>query len=88
MKYFAAFLKMLDVTKSRDLRPQHLDFLDEMTRRGNIFARGPFTDGAGGLVIYIAESLDEATQIARNDPYVAQGARSLDVHEWDVRLKK
>ncbi len=87
MKYYAALLRMLDVAKSRDLRPQHLAFLDEMTHRGNIFARGPFTDGAGGLVIYIAESLDEATKIARNDPYVHQGARSLEVHEWDVKLK-
>ena len=85
MKYFAAFLKMQDVTKNRDLRPQHLAFLDE--NAANIFARGPFKDGAGGLVIYTAASLEEATKIAERDPYVVREARSLEIHEWDVKLK-
>ncbi len=85
MRYFAAFLKMQDLTKNRDLRPQHLAFLDE--NAANIFARGPFADGAGGLVIYTAESLDEAVTLARKDPYVVHGARSLEVHEWNVKLK-
>jgi uncharacterized protein len=85
MKYFAAFLKMQDVEKNRDLRPQHLAFLD--ANRANIFARGPFKDGAGGLVIYTAETLDEAAALAAADPYVVQGARSLEIHEWDVKLK-
>ena len=85
MKYFAAFLKMQDVEKNRELRPQHLEFLD--ANKESIFARGPFRDGAGGLVIYTAETLEEASALARRDPYVVHGARSLEVHEWDVKLK-
>lgn len=86
MKYFAAFLKMQDVDKNRDLRPQHLAFLD--ANAANIYARGPFKDGAGGLVIYTAETLEEAATLAGKDPYVLQGARSLEIHEWDAKMKQ
>jgi uncharacterized protein YciI len=86
MKYFAALLAMKDPDKSQQLRPQHLAFLEQQGKEGTIFARGKFSDGAGGLVIYKAESLDEARKIATDDPYVAGGARSLELHEWDMKL--
>jgi uncharacterized protein YciI len=86
MKYFAAFLKMKDPTKSQDYRPRHLEFLEEGTKQGKIYARGRFADGAGGLVIYVAGSLEEARQLAESDPYISSGARSLELHEWEVKL--
>jgi len=85
MKYFAAFLPMLDEEKSRTVRPRHLAFLDEQDSHGKVLARGPFTDASGGLVIYIASSLEEAQQIAGSDPYVAEGARRLELHEWAMK---
>jgi len=36
-------------------------------------------------VIYIAGSLDEARRLAESDPYVAGGARTLEIHEWDMK---
>jgi uncharacterized protein YciI len=88
MKYFAAFLKMQDPGKNQDLRPQHLEFLDRESKQGRVFARGRFTDGAGGMVIYVAPSLEEAQKIASSDPYVRNGARSLEIHEWDMKLSQ
>ena len=88
MKYFAAFLPMLDVEKSQSLRPLHLDFLAKARRQGKIFASGKFADGAGGLVIYQAESLDESAKLAQSDPYVVNGARKLELHEWDMVFEK
>jgi len=85
MKYFVALLPMLDEEKSRILRPRHLAFLDEQDSHGRIFARGPFTDASGGLVIYIASSLEEAQEIAASDPYVTDGARRLELHEWAMK---
>ena len=88
MKYFAAFLPMLNIEKSQALRSLHLDFLARARQQGQIYASGRFADGAGGLVIYLAETLDEATKIAQSDPYVANGARRLELHEWDVVMGK
>ncbi|MHB8652400.1 MAG: YciI family protein [Terriglobia bacterium] len=88
MKYYAALLPMLNIEKSQTLRSLHLEFLARAQQQGQIFARGRFTDGAGGLVIYQAETLDEATKIAQSDPYVVNGARRLEIHEWDLVMGK
>jgi uncharacterized protein len=86
MKYFAALLNMKDAEKNETFRPQHMDFLIQKEKEGKIFARGRFTDGAGGLVIYMADSLEKAKEIAASDPLVASGARTLELHEWDMKL--
>lgn len=86
MKYFAALLKMKDIEKNRSYRDQHVDFLVRREKEGKIFARGRFTEGEGGLVIYIAASFDEAIKMAESDPYVAFGARSLELYEWDMKI--
>jgi uncharacterized protein len=84
MGYFAAVLHLEDSEKNKTLRPQHIAFLLDQERKGRIFARGPFSDGAGGLVIYQAESLEEARNLAESDPYVAGGARRLELHPWEM----
>ncbi|WP_274655122.1 YciI family protein [Paenibacillus humicola] len=84
MKYFAVFLPIIDTEKSRIYRPQHLEFLENKRREGKIFANGRFTDGSGGLVIYKAESSDEVLELVRQDPYVAEGARGYEIHEWEM----
>jgi uncharacterized protein YciI len=86
MKYFAAILKMKDVEKNKQYRQQHVDFLVQHEQAGNIFARGRFAEGAGGLVIYIAASYEEACKLAETDPYVKLGARSLELYEWDMKV--
>jgi len=86
MKFFAAFLPMRDLEKSQELRPAHTQFLDKMEIEGKIFARGRFADGAGGLIVYKAESFDEAKKVAESDPYVRSGARSLELHEWEMKI--
>ena len=86
MKYFAAILKMKDVEKNKAYRQQHVDFLTQREREGSIFARGRFTEGEGGLVIYMASSFEEALKIAESDPYVSFGARTLELYEWDMKV--
>jgi uncharacterized protein YciI len=86
MKFYAAIMMMIDVEKNKQYRQQHIDFLTRQENEGKIFARGRFTDGTGGLVIYIAESYDEAIKTAEADPYVTLGARSLELYEWDMKV--
>ena len=82
MKYFAALSPMLDEGKSQEYRPEHLAYLEEKENEGKVFAKGRFTDGTGGLVIYMAKNFEEAEAIVKNDPYVVKGARSYKIHEW------
>lgn len=84
MKYFAIFLPMLDQKKSQEYRPQHLEYLSKKTLDGKIFAKGRFTDGTGGLIIYKVDSIEEAEKLAKQDPYVIHGARGIEIHEWEM----
>ena len=86
MKYFVALLKMEDPEKNKAHRQQHVDFLVQREAEGKIFARGRFTEGEGGLVIYMASSFNEALKIAESDPYVTTGARNLELFEWDMKV--
>ncbi|MFB3854626.1 MAG: YciI family protein [Vicinamibacterales bacterium] len=86
MAFFAAFLKMADPEKSARFRPDHKAFLEAREKEGKIFARGRFSDDAGGLVVYVADSLDEAMAIAQSDPYIVNGARTLEMHPWEMKV--
>ncbi|MBA4600995.1 YciI family protein [Thermoactinomyces mirandus] len=88
MAYFAAILHMENQEKNKTYRPNHLAHLEELEKQGKVFAKGPFADGAGGLVIYLADSLTEAEELANKDPYVVTGARRLELHEWKMTRPK
>ncbi|WP_339227225.1 YciI family protein [Oceanobacillus sp. FSL K6-2867] len=84
MNYYAALSPMKDAEKSQQYRQDHLDYLGKLAEQGKVFAKGRFTDGTGGLVIYIAEGFEEVEEIVKNDPYVVQGARGYEIHEWTM----
>ncbi|WP_028593115.1 YciI family protein [Paenibacillus assamensis] len=84
MAYFAAILNMKDVSKNATYRPDHLAYLESLHAQGKIYARGPFADGSGGMVVYIADSFEEAKQLAEQDPYIIEGVRHLELREWGL----
>ena len=67
---------------------EHLDFQCDLERRGIMFGAGPFwTDDeqewlGEGMVIIRAGSLDEARQVAAEDPMHKCGARVFTVRPW------
>lgn len=85
MKYFAAIQSILDVEKVEAVRPAHIEYLERMVAEQRIHLRGRFPDGSGGLTIYRADTLEDARILAENDPFVASGARRVDLHEWDMK---
>ncbi len=56
-----------------EVRPDHLAHLDPLVRAGRMVLAGPFTDGSGSLIVFEADSLEEAEAIAARDPYVQRG---------------
>ena len=64
-------------------RAAHLANLEPLNRQGRVFLAGPFTDLAGSLIIIEADSLDEARQIAQEDPYTVHGIfERVEVHPF------
>ncbi len=82
MAYYAALLHMMNPEKNAQVLPRHIAYLEELDAQGKIFARGPFMDGTGGLVVYIAETYEEAVEMAEADPHVVEEVRRLELKEW------
>lgn len=84
MKTFAVILTMKDPEKNEKYRSDHIDYVQQVKTEGKIAAMGRFTDGAGGLIIYKGDSLEEVTRYVENDPIVKSGARDYEIHEWEA----
>ena len=88
MNYFAVLLPMLDEEKSKEWRQDHLDYLKQKAEEGNIFAKGRFTDGTGGLVVYKGKNLADVEKMVKKDPYVIHDARTYEIHQWEMSLEE
>lgn len=85
MKRFA-FFYFFKVTPDRLLEvvPEHIDYWAKMDPPG--YMGGPFGDGAGGMILFSAESMDEAEKITALDPFVLQDIMGqMWVREWVVK---
>jgi uncharacterized protein YciI len=81
---YVALLTIIDAELNAKVRPAHLDYLDNLYKQNKVVMAGPFTDKKGGMVIYRAESPEEAKALAEADPVVAEGARTLELREWSA----
>lgn len=80
---YVALLPITDADLNAKVRPAHLDYLNKLYKEDKVVMAGPFTDKKGGMVIYRADSFEEAKHLAEADPAVAEGARTLELREWN-----
>jgi uncharacterized protein YciI len=73
MKWAAVIEYSTDTAKVEAARPAHRAYLTELLRSGRLACSGPFTDEPGALIVYEAESKEEAEELIRNDPFHAAG---------------
>lgn len=83
-------MKYLVVAKRKpEFRPEvgaaHQAWLSEQRGQGVVETSGPFTDGAGGAYVVLAESLEAARAIVAHDPLCVEAVSDVTVHEWNVR---
>jgi uncharacterized protein len=75
--------------KGLDLKPylaEHLAYMIELERQGQLFASGPFGDGTkgDGMTIIRAADAEEARAVALRDPFVVNGIRTFKIEAWTV----
>jgi uncharacterized protein YciI len=66
----------------KDSVAAHRQWLDDQHRCGRLLFSGPMTDGGGGAYVMLAQSLEEARQLAASDPHHANGSRRMEIFEW------
>jgi uncharacterized protein YciI len=85
MKYAAVIEYLQDAAKVESIRPQHRQYLRDLLGKGKIFATGPFEDGYGALIVYEADSLEEAEALLQGDPFYAAGVFvGWELRPWKV----
>ncbi|GLC81664.1 YciI family protein [Lacrimispora brassicae] len=62
----------------------HVEHLKELKSQGKLVLCGPFTDYPGGMVVFLAEDLDEAMNIAKADPFIASGCKSFEIRTLEA----
>lgn len=87
MILYAAILETIDPKKDAEILDVHKAYLQKYIDEGKIFAKGPFTDHSGGLVIYKVDSLEEAKKLAENDPAILEKSRTLTLKEWRSNIE-
>jgi uncharacterized protein YciI len=73
MKYAAIIEYSQDREKVQSVRPAHRAYLAGLKAQGRLAAAGPFTDDSGALIVYEANSPEEAESFLRGDPFHANG---------------
>lgn len=83
MKFAATINYGPDMAKLHELRPTHRAYLVELLNAGKLALSGPFTDDTGALIVYEAETLEEAEAMLRADPFSVAGVfASWTIHPW------
>jgi uncharacterized protein YciI len=73
-----------DVAHVERVRPAHREYAGKIFRQGKLFTAGPFIDGAGALLVYEAENIEEAENLFRNDPFAIECVLiHSEIHRWN-----
>jgi uncharacterized protein YciI len=83
MKFPAIIEYIADKAKIAEIRPLHRQYLTMLQEKGQLAASGPFTDDSGALIIYEANTREEAEALLKADPFNQNGVFvSYQIKPW------
>ena len=74
----------------KSVLPDHLAYIQSLETSGQLVLAGPLSNETGeemegaGMLILRATSMDEARNLAQNDPMHSTGARTFTLRRWLV----
>jgi uncharacterized protein YciI len=81
MKFAAVIEYVTDKDRINSVRPVHRAYLQSLLARGKLAASGPYLDDYGALIIYEADSAEEAEALLKGDPFHENGI----FVQWKIR---
>ena len=80
------FVYLMNNKKDLNLQvvQEHVEHLRTLDLEGRLVLCGPFADYPGGMVIFRADSEDEALIIAESDPFIASGFKTFELRTLEV----
>lgn len=64
--------------------PEHVAYVKDLKARGHQARSGYWAEYGGGMLLFAAESREQAEAIVLADPLVAQGCVEYELHEWRI----
>ena len=85
MKFVNYAVYITDAARVVAVRPAHREYIKTLLTIQKLAVAGPLNCNEAGIYVYEANSLEEAEELARNDPYKKEGIwASFKVSLWDV----
>lgn len=67
--------------------PAHKAYVQELIDQGHEAKTGYWAEKGGGMLLFKAASLAEATEIVNRDPLIKEGCVTYELHEWCIVLE-
>lgn len=64
--------------------PAHVAYVKDLVQRGHQAKSGYWAELGGGMLLFQAESMDEAKAIVAADPLIKHHCVEYELHEWRV----
>jgi uncharacterized protein YciI len=64
--------------------PAHKDYIKSLITRGYQAKTGYWAEFGGGMLLFQANSLEEARAIVAHDPLIQNGCVEYELHEWRI----
>ena len=85
MKYAAVIQYTPDAATIAAARPSHREYLTRVKAADKLVMSGPFEGDTGAVIVYEAETPEEAEAILKEDPFYKSGVfTSYTIHRWNV----
>ena len=62
----------------------HKQYVRDLIEKGHKARTGYWAEYGGGMLLFEADSLEEAQKIVANDPLVKNNCVSFELHEWVI----
>lgn len=72
---------------TEQLVKDHVEHLKALDVNGKLVLCGPFSDYPGGMVVFKADSHDQAVALAESDPFIASGHKTYELRTLEVANK-
>ncbi len=64
--------------------PAHKKYVQELINQGHEAKTGYWGDYGGGMLLFKADSLEEAEAIVKKDPLIVNNCVDYELHEWCI----
>ena len=80
------FVYLMNNKKDLNLQvvQEHVEHLRTLDLEGRLVLCGPFADYPGGMVVFRADSENEALRITESDPFIASGFKTFELRTLEV----